>query len=352
MHSAQAVSGIAPHEYLAHQYLDKLLRGSLSFEEVNEISLGKVLDEPAQGAHLVTPRLGYTHHGLYAGNDRVIHYSGLADGLSAGPIEEVSFLDFVASQSVTVKPHPKAKYMGGSAVDRARSRLWEERYNLITNNCEHFVYWCLYDRNKSAQVNDVSRLVALAAKRNPVAAIAISAKEASDSIRAYIEGKITKEQMLNEISDTVISSTSILYYGALGQTAIPIPVVGALIGAGVGLMIGNLLNRSGIVALGKSDEVVAAQQRRKAIAEVCQQASAQARAARESLQQLLRTHFMQRNDAFLDAFSSMEQALSDWNSDEFSAALETVNAQFGKTMSYSRFDDFAAAIHNDKPLAF
>ncbi|MSQ53294.1 MAG: hypothetical protein EXR28_15585 [Betaproteobacteria bacterium] len=27
-------------------------------------------------AHLVTPRLGYLHHGIYAGNGRVIDYSG------------------------------------------------------------------------------------------------------------------------------------------------------------------------------------------------------------------------------------------------------------------------------------
>jgi len=30
------------------------------------------------GAHLSTSRFGYTHHGVYAGHGRVVHYSGLS----------------------------------------------------------------------------------------------------------------------------------------------------------------------------------------------------------------------------------------------------------------------------------
>ena len=32
------------------------------------------------GAHLVSPRWGYTHHGIYTGGGRVIHYAGLSEG--------------------------------------------------------------------------------------------------------------------------------------------------------------------------------------------------------------------------------------------------------------------------------
>jgi len=36
-------------------------------------------------------------------------------------------------------------------VRRARSRLGEKRYRLLTNNCEHFVEWCLHDLPRSFQ---------------------------------------------------------------------------------------------------------------------------------------------------------------------------------------------------------
>ena len=38
-------------------------------------------DEPPLAAHLVTPRTLYSHHGIYVGGGRVIHYSGITYGL-------------------------------------------------------------------------------------------------------------------------------------------------------------------------------------------------------------------------------------------------------------------------------
>ncbi|MNG28404.1 NC domain protein [compost metagenome] len=37
-------------------------------------------------------------------------------------------------------------------VRRALSRMGENRYRVLTNNCEHFCNWCLYGRSTSAQV--------------------------------------------------------------------------------------------------------------------------------------------------------------------------------------------------------
>jgi len=37
-------------------------------------------------------------------------------------------------------------------VRRARPRLGEDRYRLLTNNCEHFCEWCLRGRPRSHQV--------------------------------------------------------------------------------------------------------------------------------------------------------------------------------------------------------
>ena len=35
-----------------------------------------------------------------------------------------------------------AVYTKDEIVDRARSRLFEEDYNVVINNCEHFAVWC------------------------------------------------------------------------------------------------------------------------------------------------------------------------------------------------------------------
>jgi hypothetical protein len=43
------------------------------------------------------------------------------------------------------------------AVARARSRLGENHYHLLTNNCEHFCTWCLLGQARSEQVETCLR---------------------------------------------------------------------------------------------------------------------------------------------------------------------------------------------------
>jgi len=109
------------------------------------------------GAHLVTERNGYAHHGIYVGNGRVIHYAGFCQALHAGPVEEASLEQFAQGHCVAVKSEPCARYVGTEAVARARSRLGENRYHLLTNNCEHFCTWCLLGQARSEQVETCLR---------------------------------------------------------------------------------------------------------------------------------------------------------------------------------------------------
>src|SRR5438034_9825989 len=90
------------------------------------------------GCHLVTPRRGFTHHGIYAGDGQVVHYSGLSRSWRRGPVELVSLEVFADGRDVWIEPTPCARYAGVHAVARALSRLGEDRYRIATNNCEHF----------------------------------------------------------------------------------------------------------------------------------------------------------------------------------------------------------------------
>jgi len=108
--------------------------------------------EPPLGSHLTTSRRGYTHHGVYAGRGRVVHYSGLSGFWQCGPVEEVSLSRFAGGRGVSVIVHPNSQFSPEEIVRRARSRLGEDDYRLLTNNCEHFCNWCLRGVNHSAQV--------------------------------------------------------------------------------------------------------------------------------------------------------------------------------------------------------
>jgi hypothetical protein len=104
------------------------------------------------GAHLVTPRRLYTHHGIYVGDGRVVHYAGLSRGLWAGPVEEVSLEEFANGRPVAVLAEARGRFLPAEVVARARSRLGENLYRLVSNNCEHFCAWCVSGEARSAQV--------------------------------------------------------------------------------------------------------------------------------------------------------------------------------------------------------
>jgi hypothetical protein len=108
--------------------------------------------EPALGTQLITLRSGYEHHGIYIGQGRVIHYAGFAKSLNRGPVEEISLEQFAAGHQVSIRLNPTAAFVGMEAVRRAQTRLGEDNYRLLTNNCEHFCTWCLFGVNRSQQV--------------------------------------------------------------------------------------------------------------------------------------------------------------------------------------------------------
>jgi hypothetical protein len=104
------------------------------------------------GTHLVTSRRGYTHHGIYVGHGMVVHYAGLSRFLQSGPIEEVTISQFSMGRPVRIIGYRESTYSPQEIVLRARSRLGENKYHVLRNNCEHFCSWCISGRSCSKQV--------------------------------------------------------------------------------------------------------------------------------------------------------------------------------------------------------
>jgi hypothetical protein len=107
---------------------------------------------PQPGDHLVSPRKGYSHHGICVGHNRVIHFAGWADAQESGPIEEVDLEEFSRGNTINVVQHTTAA-TPDLIVQRARSRLGETDYNVFSNNCEHFCNWCVTGIHDSDQID-------------------------------------------------------------------------------------------------------------------------------------------------------------------------------------------------------
>lgn len=103
------------------------------------------------GDHLVSPRPGYIHHGLYIGGQQVIHYASMPTD-SGGQVVLSSLDTFCKGRACQVVAHARRAFTPEQSVMRALSRLGESQYHLLLNNCEHFVTWCIQGFHYSEQI--------------------------------------------------------------------------------------------------------------------------------------------------------------------------------------------------------
>jgi hypothetical protein len=109
-------------------------------------------EEASPGTHLLTPRLTFAHHGIYVGDNKVVHYGGLGYQWHRGPVEEVLLSCFAQGHAVWVRRDSRNALTSQEVIRRARSRLGENSYRLLSNNCEHFCEWCSHGEHRSRQV--------------------------------------------------------------------------------------------------------------------------------------------------------------------------------------------------------
>lgn len=150
------------------------------------------------GDHLVVPLFaGLTHHGIYLGNGRVVHWdSGLPGrvGLFAllfGPtkarIRETSLNRFSSGRRPRIRRY-RLCLDGATVVARARARIGEQGYDLFVNNCEQLATWCKKGRHSSRQVHGARRRALLAAGLTLVALVGHTAGSMTGSVAATCLG--------------------------------------------------------------------------------------------------------------------------------------------------------------------
>ena len=100
------------------------------------------------GDHLQVPRQHglFNHHGIDLGDGSVAHYLEGREILRS-PIEE-----FTQGNESSIINHARQSSTGVT-LRRAMSRIGEQDYNLLFNNCEHFATWCKTGRHRSSQID-------------------------------------------------------------------------------------------------------------------------------------------------------------------------------------------------------
>ncbi|ELR99213.1 lecithin retinol acyltransferase family protein [Gloeocapsa sp. PCC 73106] len=97
----------------------------------------------------------YQHHGIDCGDGTVMHYRKPSE-----VIEQTSLSTFARGNRVYVREYPEGFcFIPEIVLQRAKSRLGENKYNLVFNNCEHFATWAKTGISDSKQIRDFMPLI-------------------------------------------------------------------------------------------------------------------------------------------------------------------------------------------------
>jgi len=176
---------------------------------------------PNIGDHIFVDRsvLGiklYEHHGIYVGDDMVVHYNGLARGIvfekscfeeilsnvvpldkrNIAKVEMTSLEEFASGDTWQIKEHANAPFSGTDISLCAKARVGEQKYNLLINNCEHFCNECVFGEHMSEQVQNVKQNSALFSEIEP--------------LLVHIISELFGAQTKNEIKETFVKSFAAL----------------------------------------------------------------------------------------------------------------------------------------------
>ena len=103
------------------------------------------------GDHIYAKRLLHSHHGIYTGDDQVIHFKGDFKEKSDPVVRETSLEEFLRGGNLRRKEY-KHRLPPEETVQRVRQFLSGHNYSLIQNNCEHMATYCVTGKPSSRQV--------------------------------------------------------------------------------------------------------------------------------------------------------------------------------------------------------
>lgn len=136
----------------------------------------------------------YDHYGIYTGNGEVIHYADPSGDFGTNIVvhrttlkkfkEDAKYLFVVNFDKLCIRKQFRLgdimtpygvnvvkllttlfenlrRHIASpeETVQRAESRLGERKYNLATNNCEHFAIWCKTGVSESSQVDEIMTML-------------------------------------------------------------------------------------------------------------------------------------------------------------------------------------------------
>ncbi len=195
---------------------------------------------------------------------------------------------------------------------------------------------------KGAMQNAKSQYVRAISKTNIAGTVVAVTVSATKTISRYMKGEIDGVECLEDLGEQGTGMIAASMFSTIGQIAIPIPIVGGMIGGMVGYALTSATYSVLVTSL--KEEKMAHEQRLQ-IEKACEEHIKLMREYRRELEGLISEYLSESMDVFRESFSEIKNALAIGDVDWFIESTNNITNAFGGNVSFTSMDDF-----NDKML--
>lgn len=202
---------------------------------------------------------------------------------------------------------------------------------------------------KGTMQNSTLETVRNLSKTNLPAYIVTSTIEVGKTLTSFFSGKIDGVECLEQLGEKGYCMVGSALFAAIGQVAIPIPVVGALAGS----MIGYALSSASYgILLGSLKNAKLAREERIRVQQECEEAIRMLRQYRKELEEKIAQYLHDERVFFDDCFSQIQKAFDTGDIDGYISGCNSITEHFGKRPLYRNMDEFEEIMTGDDPVSF
>ncbi len=197
--------------------------------------------------------------------------------------------------------------------------------------------------------NSSSEFIKALVKSNVPANIITAVMVTGNTLSKYASGEISTEECLLELGEKGITTVTTGYSMVAGQWLIPIPVVGAAIGA----LVGSVLTSECYNAFAKQLETkeLEHQERLRIMAE-CKFAKEKSIALKQELEAHLEAYFAEYRFCFNDALSDIQTGFQSGDADLTIAGANKITQKLGGEVKYETVSQFKSFLKSDEVDVF
>lgn len=200
---------------------------------------------------------------------------------------------------------------------------------------------------KGAMQNSESKMIQAVSKTNFAATVVTSILEVSKTMTSFIRGDIDGIQCLEELGEKGTSQLGAAMFAAAGQTLIPIPVVGGMIGSVVGYALTSACYGELLSAL--KDAKLAHEERLK-IEKYCEEAIKMIIEYREQMNETVNKYLTDIRDTFDETIMLADKSIWQNDIDIFIDAANKMSMKMRRKPQFNNFKEFDSLMLSEEMI--